>query len=591
MRTGIRRLLTVPAACLVLVCWAGPATAEEPVSTEVAELPAVLVDELARAERQTLTDLTEGEGVQLEAFVVTPDGPEIVTLDADRRADADAAVRLLEQQASVEAADLTVIARATAGSYPQWGNTAIRSAAARTEVSTRALAGVVVAVLDTGVSPHRELAAALLPGRNFTPAPGGSADSTDRNGHGTHVAGTVAADAGSVVEGIAVGAKVLPVKVLDDSGSGDSSWINRGILWAADQGADVINMSLGGQYGSTVYDRAIEYARSKGASVIAAAGNANTSATFMPAAAPGVIGVAATDQNRGKASFSNYGSYVDVAAPGVAITSTYPGNRFAGMSGTSMAAPHVAGVVALMEAAAPSITPDQVQRALTSSATDLGVPGRDDHFGSGQVDALAAVRAARALAGPVLRAPSAPRVGTPAAVPGGVRLSWAVPVDDGGADVRNYRVSAYRGTTLATSVVVSGSTTSATVTGLTNGTAYRLGVEALNGAGYGPRSTLVTATPRTTPSAPEVTSVAAQVKAVAVRWAKPASTGGAPVTGYLVQVYSGGELVKTATAAAAATSLTVPGLTSGKAYAFRVLAKNAAGTGASSATSAVVRAR
>jgi titin len=244
-----------------------------------------------------------------------------------------------------------------------------------------------------------------------------------------------------------------------------------------------------------------------------------------------------------------------------------------------------------MEAAAPAITPDQVEQALTASATDLGAPGRDDLFGHGQVDAVRAVRAARALAGPVLRAPSAPRVGTPTPLAAAVRLSWSAPLDNGGAAITGYRVNAYRDTALVKSVVVDRRTTTATVTGLANGTAYRLGVEALNGAGYGPRSTLVTATPRTTPGAPKVTSVAAQVKAVAVRWAKPASTGGAPVTGYLVRVYSGGELVKTATAAAAATSLTVPGLTSGRAYAFRVLAKNAAGTGASSATSAVVRAR
>ncbi len=589
MRTGTRRLLTVPAASLVLVCSAGPATAEEPVSTEVAELPAVLVDELARAERQTLTDLTEGEGVQLEAFVTTPDGPEIVTLEAGGRSDAAAAVQLLERQPSVEAADLSVVARATAGAYEQWGNLAIRSDAARAEVPPGALADVVVAVLDTGVAPHQELAGSLLPGRNFTDSPGGATD--DRHGHGTHVAGTVAADAGSDVEGVAVGARVLPVKVLADNGLGSSAWISGGILWAADQGADVINMSLGGQHSSTVYDAAIAYARSKGASVVAAAGNNNTSAIFMPAAAPGVIGVAATDEFAGKASFSNHGSYVDVSAPGDFILSTHPQYGYVYMSGTSMASPHVAGVVALMEAAAPAITPDQVEQALTASATDLGAPGRDDLFGHGQVDAVRAVRAARALAGPVLRAPSAPRVGTPTPLAAAVRLSWSAPLDNGGAAITGYRVNAYRDTTLVKSVVVDRRTTTATVTGLANGTAYRLGVEALNGAGYGPRSTLVTATPRTTPGAPKVTSVAAQVKAVAVRWAKPASTGGAPVTGYLVRVYSGGELVKTATAAAAATSLSVPGLTSGRAYAFRVLAKNAAGTGASSATSAVVRAR
>lgn len=688
MRTGTRRLLVVPAASLVLVCSAGPATAEEPVSTEVTELPAVLVDDLARSEQQDLTELTEGAGVRLDAFVMTPDGPEIVSLDAGARADATAAVQLLEQQPSVEAADLTVLARATRGSYPQWGNTTIRSDAARAEVSPGALGGVVVAVLDTGVAPHAELDGALLPGQNFTTSPGGATDTTDRNGHGTHVAGTVAADAGSGVEGVAVGAKVLPVKVLGDTGSGSSTGISNGIVWAADQGADVINMSLGGRHSSTVYDAAVAYARSKGASVVAAAGNDNTSATFMPAAAPGVIGVAATDQNGAKAPFSNYGSYIDVAAPGVGIVSTYPGDDFAGMSGTSMASPHVAGVVALMEAAAPAITPDQVQQALTASATDLGVAGRDDVYGHGQVDAVRAVRSAKALAGPanrapvatadsfplpydpgtrtfavtsndsdadgdpltvvsatqgangrvaiaarslsytptrpgpfvdtvsytvsdgrggtavgrvtvsvaaapapVVRKPSAPRIGKPTAVPAGVRLSWAAPVDDGGAAITGYRVTAYRGTTWVRSVVVSGRTTTATVSGLTNGTAYRLVVEALNSAGYGPRSVVATATPRTTPGAPTVRSVTAQTKAVAVQWAKPASDGGTPVTGYTVKVYSGGKLVKTVDAGATKSSATVGGLTKGTAYTFRVVAKNAAGTGAVSAPSKATRPR
>ena len=688
MRTASRRLLAVSAASLVLVCAAGPATAEEPVSGEVTDLPAVLVDDLARAEQQTLTELTEGEGVQLEAFVLTADGPEIVTLEAGGRSDAAAAAQLLERQDSVVAADLSVVAKVTGGYYQQWGNTTVRSDAARAEVSAGALADVVVAVLDTGVSPHDELSAALLPGQNFTSSPGGTTDSSDRQGHGTHVAGTVAADLGSGVEGVAVGAKVLPVKVLGDDGSGSSAWINAGIIWAADQGADVINMSLGGQYSSTVYDAAVAYARSKGVTVVAAAGNSNTSAIFMPAAAPGVIGVSATDQNGAKASFSNYGSYVDVAAPGVGIVSTYPGNDFAGMSGTSMASPHVAGVVALMEAAAPAITPDQVQQALTASATDLGVAGRDDVYGYGQVDAVRAVRSAKALAGPanrapvatadsfplpynpgtrtlavttndidadrdpltvvsatqgangrvaiaarslsytptrtgpfvdtvsytvsdgrggtavgrvtvsvagapkpVVRKPSAPRIGAPTALSASVRVTWSPPADNGGAAISGYKVTTYRGTTVLKTVAVSGGTTSTTITGLTNGTAYRFVVTAQNSAGAGPASTLVSATPRTTPGAPRIASVTAQVKAIAVRWSAPVSTGGAPVSGYAVQVFSGGTLVKTVTAGATATSLTVPGLTSGKAYAFRVLAKNAAGTGASSVTSTVVRAR
>jgi subtilisin family serine protease len=593
VRTGTRRLLTVSAASLVLVCSAGPATAEEPVSDEVTDLPAVLVEDLARAEEQALSALTNGEGVQVEAFVETPDGPQIVTVDAGGRADATAAADLLQQQPSVQAADVTVRVEATGGWLWQWGNETVRSEVARAAVPAGLLSNVVVAVLDTGVDPHEELAGALLPGRNFTDATGGVLDTSDRKGHGTHVAGTVAADAGSGVEGIAAGAKVLPVKVLDDTGSGSSSGVASGIMWAADQGVDVINMSLGGPGQSSVIDAAIVHARAKGVTVVASAGNDDTSAPQTPAASPGVIGVAATDEFADKAWFSNYGSYIDVAAPGVDIASTYPEDLggYEWMSGTSMASPHVAGVVALMKAAAPSITPDQVQQALTSSATDLGAPGRDDYFGYGQVDALNAVRAARALAGEALRTPSAPRIGISAAVAAGVKVSWAPPVDDGGAAVTSYRVSAYRGSSVVKSVVVNGSTTSTTVTGLANGTAVRLGVEAGNAAGWSPSSASITATPRTTPGAPKIGATTAQKKAVVVRWAKPASDGGTPITGYVVQVFTGGSLVKAVNAGAGKSSVTVGGLKAGKSYTFRVVAKNAAGTGAVSAPSKATRPR
>jgi titin len=244
-----------------------------------------------------------------------------------------------------------------------------------------------------------------------------------------------------------------------------------------------------------------------------------------------------------------------------------------------------------MMAAAPAITPDQVEQALTSSATDLGVPGRDDWFGYGQVDALGAVRAARALVGTALRTPSAPRIRTRAALASGVKLSWVSPVDDGGAAVTSYRVSAHRGATVVKSAVVNGSATSATLTGLANGTAVRLVVEAGNAAGWSPPSASINATPRTTPGAPKIAATTAKKKAVVVRWAKPASDGGTPITGYVVQVFTGGSLVKAVNAGAGKRSATVGGLKKGKAYTFRVVAKNAAGTGAVSAASKATRPR
>src|SRR3712207_6784111 len=250
-----------------------------------------------------------------------------------------------------------------------------------------------------------------------------------------------------------------------------SSWISRGIIWAADHGADVINMSLGGPGSSDVYASAVSYARSKGATVIAAAGNSNSSTPFYPAAEAGVVAVSAVDRYRAKASFSNHGPYVDIAAPGVGIVSTHLAGDWTSMSGTSMASPHVAGVAALVEAAAPGLTPDQVERALVAGARDLGTVGRDDVFGHGLVDAVLAVRAANDLETPAaapdsppvtVQAPSAPAVGTPKPANSAVQVRWTPPADDGGAAVTGYRIATYRSGVLVKETIAAGSSTSAT---------------------------------------------------------------------------------------------------------------------------------
>jgi hypothetical protein len=566
-----------------------PALAETPTSPEVESVPAALDADLSAAEERTLAATTSGDGVPLAAFVTTPDGPEIVTLDAGSRSDAAAAAALLEAQPSVEAADVSTVVRATAGAYTQYGNTMVRSAAARAGVDNP-LSGVVVAVLDTGVSPHSELAAALTAGRNFTDSPGGTLDATDRHGHGTHVAGTIAADAASDVEGIAYGAKIMPVKVLSDSGSGYTSWVANGIIWAADHGADVINMSLGSTSGTSVEASAVAYARSKGVTVIAAAGNNNSSTPHYPAAHPGVIAVSAVDQTKAKAYFSNYGAYVDVAAPGVNILSTYLNDGLGAMSGTSMASPHVAGVAALIEGAAPGLTPDQVEQALVASVTDLGTPGRDDVFGHGLVDAPRAVQAANSLENgtppsAAVTVPAAPVMGKPDLGSSAVRAKWVAPTRNGGSPVTGYTVRVYRGTSLVTTVNTTA--TELLVRNLTNGTAYSFTVAARNAVGTGP-AVSVAATPRTVASAPRIGTPTAGAGAATVRWAAPASNGGAPLTGYTVRAYRGSLLVKTVSAAPTATSATVTGLANGSAHTFLVSANNAAGPGAASARSVAV---
>ncbi len=210
---------------------------------------------------------------------------------------------------------------------------------------------VKIAILDTGIDyDHGDLKSKVVSNTNFT----ASKSATDRNGHGTHVAGIAAATTNNArgVASIGYSSSLMNVKVLSDNGSGYYSWIANGIIFAADNGAKVINMSLGGSSASQTLQDAIDYAWSKGVVIVAAAGNNNNSTPSYPAYYAHVIAVGATDENDSRASFSNFGDWVDVAAPGVNILSTYPHigrtDRYAYLSGTSMASPFVAGLAALV---------------------------------------------------------------------------------------------------------------------------------------------------------------------------------------------------------------------------------------------------
>jgi subtilisin len=258
--------------------------------------------------------------------------------------------------------------------------------------------GVKVAILDTGIDyDHPDLAVAG--GVNFVGVKDGStaaADWNDNHGHGTHCAGIVAAlnnTAGTV--GVAPEALVYGVKVLADNGSGYTSDIIQGLDWCAANGIKVVSLSLGGG-GTTSLKNACDRAYARGVLVVAAAGN-SAGAVSYPAAYSSVVAVSATDSRNLLASFSNYGSKIELAAPGVGVYSTYKNGGYATMSGTSMACPHVAGAAALAWASGLSSIA-AVRERLTSTAEDLGTAGRDTSFGFGLVDAERAAGVATAPA-------------------------------------------------------------------------------------------------------------------------------------------------------------------------------------------------
>jgi serine protease len=270
--------------------------------------------------------------------------------------------------------------------------------------------GVIVAVVDTGVSKVQDLQQTeFVPGWNFV---NNSANTDDDHGHGTHVAGTIAQSThnGVGVAGVAYKARIMPMKVLSAQGSGSVAGIAEAIRWAADHGAKVINMSLGGAMSSQVLGKAVKYAHDKGVTVVCAAGNDGRGRVSYPAAYPGSIAVAATQKDERTTFYSNWGKEIDVAAPGGNTRGDPTGGvlqntKFMGKDdyyffmGTSMASPHVAGVAALI--VGQGITdPDAVEKVLKESAR--APQGMSDlpkdyklHYGAGLIDARAAVKKAQ----------------------------------------------------------------------------------------------------------------------------------------------------------------------------------------------------
>ncbi len=280
--------------------------------------------------------------------------------------------------------------------------------------------GAIVAVIDTGVTRVGDLAETnFVPGYNFI---GNNDDARDDHGHGTHVAGTIAQSTNNKlgVAGVAFGVSIMPIKVLSAGGSGSMAGIAQGIRWAADHGANVINMSLGGSMAAGTLANAVKYAHAKGVTVVAAAGNDGRGSVSYPARYPGVIAVAATQFDETPTFYSNWGPQIDIAAPGgnvrvdqngdgkpdgVLQHTIVPGNishtDYLWFMGTSMASPHVAGVAALIVGEGVT-NPDAVEEILLGTARapkprvgggqEMSAARVDDHYGAGIVDAAAALR-------------------------------------------------------------------------------------------------------------------------------------------------------------------------------------------------------
>ncbi|MCJ7983328.1 S8 family peptidase [Priestia megaterium] len=244
-----------------------------------------------------------------------------------------------------------------------------------------------IAIIDTGVQlNHPELAIKLWPGYNFVE---GNLNPNDGNGHGTHVAGIAGAltENSLGIAGIAPSASIIPVRALDNSGNGTLSNIANAITYSTNAGAKVINLSLGSSQGSITLENAINHAWNQGVVIVAAAGNEASNTLTYPAAYQNVIAVASTDINDQKSDFSNYGTWVEVSAPGSTILSTYTGSYYAYLSGTSMACPHVAGLAALLAAQGKN----NVQIKNTILSTCDPVPGTGSYWTYGRINANRAV--------------------------------------------------------------------------------------------------------------------------------------------------------------------------------------------------------
>jgi thermitase len=335
--------------------------------------------------------------------------------------------------------------------------------------------GIVIGILDSGIdSSHPDLASKLLPGWNFYE---GNANTGDVTGHGTRVAGVAAAisNNGIGVAGVAMQSLIMPLRVTDNGGTAYYSTVANALTWAVDHGVKVMNLSFDGIARSSVIREAAQYVRSRGGVVVAAAGNCSCFDATPPNTH--VISVSSTDGADTISWFSSRGNHIDLAAPGENIRTTERGGGYSVVGGTSFSSPITAGVMALMMAANPSLTPSELEQLLKANADDLGSAGWDTSYGFGRLNASRAVTAA-AGSSPDITAPT-----VAITAPTGGIVSGTVPVlVNAISSVGISRVELWVGSTLAATSSNAPWSLAWNSTGLANGS-YSLVVRAYDAAG------------------------------------------------------------------------------------------------------------
>jgi subtilisin family serine protease len=436
-----------------------------------------------------------------------------------------------------------------------------------------------IAIIDSGVDPsHPDLIGKLVPGFNFL---SDNLDTHDVKGHGTAVAGTAAAmtNSGIGVAGLAWSNSIMPLVVLNSNNYATYADIASAIIYAADHSAKVINISIGGSSYSSTLQNAVNYAWNKGLVIAASAMNNNTSTPYYPAALTNVLAVAATDKNDAKASFSNFGSWIDVAAPGTYIYTTNRGGSYGNWAGTSFSSPLVAALAALVFSKNPKLTNAQVVDLIKKNADDRGTAGFDPYFGWGRINAARTLQAA-AVTPALSVAITSPTSGS--TVSGIVPITAATSSPIGIAKVQFYVDGALKSTDLLSPYSYSWNST-----GLSG--SHTLVAKAYDVAGNIASSSPVTVSvvpPDTTPPTVKITGYAISGQYMTVTVSASDANGGKVVK---VQLYVDGVLKATDTASPWSFQIYVGSWKKGSSHFLKAKAYDAAGNVGTSSQVTVVK--